>query len=91
MKFFILLLVTICSSVMAFAQFYVIDNQGDVIFSLSEGLPSYVTFERGQNKSEEIPVDLDLPSGNMWAQCNVGADTPYDFSDFYTHRRQHIL
>lgn len=28
-------------------------------------------------------VDLGLPSGTLWATCNVGADTPEGFGDYY--------
>ena len=28
-------------------------------------------------------VDLGLPSGILWATCNVGADTPEDYGDYY--------
>lgn len=28
-------------------------------------------------------VDLGLPSGTMWATCNVGATTPYAYGDYY--------
>ena len=28
-------------------------------------------------------VDLGLPSGTMWATCNVGADTPKDYGNLY--------
>ena len=28
-------------------------------------------------------VDLGLPSGNLWATCNVGAEHPYDIGDFF--------
>lgn len=28
-------------------------------------------------------VDLGLPSGNLWATCNVGAAKPEDFGDFF--------
>ena len=28
-------------------------------------------------------VDLDLPSGTLWATCNVGANKPEDFGEFY--------
>lgn len=28
-------------------------------------------------------VDLGLPSGNLWATCNVGADSPESFGDYY--------
>lgn len=28
-------------------------------------------------------VDLGLPSGTLWATCNVGADTPEDYGDYF--------
>ena len=28
-------------------------------------------------------VDLGLPSGTLWATCNVGADAPEDFGDYF--------
>ncbi len=28
-------------------------------------------------------VDLGLPSGTLWATCNVGADRPGDFGDYF--------
>jgi len=28
-------------------------------------------------------IDLGLPSGTMWATCNVGADNPEDYGDYF--------
>ena len=28
-------------------------------------------------------VDLDLPSGTLWATCNIGAEKPSDYGDFF--------
>jgi hypothetical protein len=28
-------------------------------------------------------VDLGLPSGTLWATCNVGADAPYEYGDYF--------
>ena len=28
-------------------------------------------------------VDLGLPSGNLWATCNVGAESPEDYGDYF--------
>ena len=28
-------------------------------------------------------VDLDLPSGTKWARCNVGANEPWEFGDYF--------
>lgn len=30
-----------------------------------------------------VYVDLDLPSGMLWATCNVGAENPWDLGDFF--------
>ena len=44
----------------------------------------------GPNNGEDNPilngheyVDLGLPSGTLWATCNVGADTPEDCGDYF--------
>lgn len=29
-------------------------------------------------------IDLGLPSGTLWATCNVGADTPEDYGDYFS-------
>lgn len=29
-------------------------------------------------------VDLGLPSGTLWATCNVGADHPYEYGDYFS-------
>ena len=28
-------------------------------------------------------VDLDLPSGTLWATCNVGAEKPEEYGDYF--------
>lgn len=56
-----------------------------------------LVFALGCNKTEEPEngdnndvvldgheyVDLGLPSGTLWATCNLGADTPEDYGDYY--------
>ena len=32
---------------------------------------------------EHAYVDLDLPSGLLWATCNVGAETPEEYGDYF--------
>ena len=32
---------------------------------------------------EHACIDLGLPSGLLWATCNVGADTPEDYGDYF--------
>ncbi|MCF0186347.1 MAG: hypothetical protein HUJ98_07670, partial [Bacteroidaceae bacterium] len=36
----------------------------------------------GEIKTEET-VDFELPSGLLWATCNVGASTPGEYGDYY--------
>ena len=37
------------------------------------------------NSSGETPeyVDLCLPSGTLWATCNIGANSPYEYGDYF--------
>ena len=37
---------------------------------------------RAKAKAPEM-VDLGLPSGTLWAQCNLGADTSEDYGNYY--------
>ena len=41
---------------------------------------SFTTLEGGSSSTYEY-VDLGLPSGLLWATCNVGAETPEDYGD----------
>ena len=45
-------------------------------------------FEKGKAysydiKQDEAYVDLGLPSGNLWATCNIGASTPEEYGTYY--------
>ena len=42
---------------------------------------SFTTLDDGSNYHEY--VDLGLPSGLLWATCNVGADNPEDYGDYF--------
>ncbi len=43
---------------------------------IKSGINYFFTFSRG-------PVDLDLPSGNLWASYNVGASLPTEDGDYF--------
>ena len=53
---------------------------------------AYATNSKGTSYGEQKSfttngfayVDLDLPSGLLWATCNVGADKPEDYGDYFT-------
>ena len=38
---------------------------------------------RGADPHATDYVDLGLPSGTLWATCNVGADSPEDYGDYF--------
>ena len=42
---------------------------------------SFTTFDIGDNDHDY--VDLGLPSGLLWATCNLGADIPEDYGDYF--------
>lgn len=49
------------------------------------GLPVSM-FEKAfssKNKCSPLSVDLGLPSGTIWASCNVGAKSAYDIGHYY--------
>ena len=42
------------------------------------------SFSMGQQKPSEHPyIDLGLPSGTLWATCNVGANSPEEYGDYF--------
>ena len=55
--------------------------------SCQEYLPNEELFVESPVSENQINghtfVDLGLPSGVLWARCNVGAATPEDFGDYY--------
>lgn len=53
-------------------------------YILIDGIPHYgavKSFEREESPHEY--VDLGLPSGTKWATCNVGANSPEEYGDYF--------
>ena len=53
-------------------------------YILIDGIPHYgavKSFEREESPHEY--VDLGLPSGTLWATCNVGANSPEEYGDYF--------
>ena len=48
------------------------------------GLEYYYGEERSFATLDYGYVDLGLPSGTLWATCNVGAETPEDYGDYFS-------
>jgi uncharacterized protein (TIGR02145 family) len=70
------------------------DNQNDAIYFSYNSSYSYGNSHgyriSGQTvrpvrspQTEHAYVDLGLPSGTKWATCNVGADSPEDYGDYF--------
>ena len=55
----------------------------DIVDSLGGVLPTYPEGNNGVYRTHEY-VDLGLPSGTMWAKCNVGASRPEECGDYYS-------
>ena len=52
-------------------------------YGLAYGNELSFTTEAGGSGGDHEYVDLGLPSGLLWATCNVGADNPEDYGDYY--------
>lgn len=66
--FFVLALV-LCSFV-----FFYCDKEDDILKNVSPSIEMHNGYEY---------VDLGLPSGLKWATCNVGAESPEDYGDYF--------
>lgn len=61
-----------------------LDNDGTLSIADITSLVGIVNENKETLKSNGHKyVDLGLPSGALWATCNVGATTPLEFGDFY--------
>ena len=71
-----------------------IGNISDTLVGLTPGttyyVRAYVVTDYGLAYGEELDftteheyVDLGLPSGTLWATCNVGATTPEEYGDYF--------
>lgn len=82
-KYYLALILSIVHIAMQ-AQFYVVDTNGDVVYSQEEGLPAYITLEKPIVQQEEpIAIDLGLKSEILWADRNVGAMQATDYGDYF--------
>lgn len=84
-RIFISALALLGMGTMANAQFYVVGQDGTVLYKMDEGTPAYVTFENPNsfNGTVGTPVDLGLTSGTLWADHNIGATTASEAGDYY--------
>lgn len=67
-----------CGNV-ANAQMFRVYKNGEVVGAYAK--PDSVVYVPATDPMEY--VDLGLPSGTMWASCNIGAQVPEDIGDYY--------
>ena len=89
-KLFILLTSIFAVSMLAMAQLklYVHQNDGSYTEFIAATVDS-ITFseqtEETNNDNGYQWVDMGLPSGLLWATCNLGANKPTDFGDYFAY------
>lgn len=76
----LLLLVCIQTAV---AQFVVINYNSGKKERRNIATIESITFEKEVSSSVSGWVDLELPSGTLWAACNLGAETPEEIGDYF--------
>lgn len=76
-------------SLTTFADDYVrgdCNNDGKVNISDVTTLIDYLLTDRWPDEPQETEhewVDLGLPSGTLWATCNIGANSPEEYGDYF--------
>lgn len=82
LSFLAVVLLTMAGVQSAWAQkVIVMTNKGEVVtYKLSD--LNRVLFEEA-NPGEHEWVDLGLPSGTLWATCNIGADSPEQYGSYF--------
>ena len=67
----------------ASTTYYVRAYASNSLVTIYGGEQSFTTEAGGGSGSDHAYVDLGLPSGLLWATCNVGADNPEDYGDYF--------
>lgn len=85
-KTYILVVAWALMSIQALAQGIIVKKTDgtEVRFpaNIVESISVYGFETKGMAEGHEY-VNLDLPSGTLWATCNVGASRPEDYGDYY--------
>lgn len=73
-----------CLSVSADTYMRVVDKEGNLVFRVNADDVDYVDYEVDSLVFEHTYVDLGLPSGTLWATCNIGASEPEEYGDYFS-------
>ncbi len=77
------LLLSVAGVQTAYAQKMVVTTMDNQVVKFDVSNVRDVTFEESELIINHEYVDLGLPSGTLWATCNIGADSPTDYGDFF--------
>ena len=61
-------------------------SENEIITQLTENLDLYAQwfdYQYDDSENGHDYIDLGLPSGTLWATCNMGASMPTDFGEYY--------
>ena len=61
----------------------VVSTNATYSFTVNADRTLVANFIQGGSGGDHAYVDLGLPSGLLWATCNVGADNPEDYGDYF--------
>lgn len=79
----LLLMVAGLQTAMAQKMIVTLNDNSKVTYSISQVKEvTFVEADEPVNDEHEY-VDLGLPSGTMWATCNVGASKPEEYGDYF--------
>lgn len=57
--------------------------EGENVYEFTQPVSNDLTVTAKWMEKTEYDVDLGLPSGTLWATCNVGAQNPWDYGDYF--------
>lgn len=77
----LLLLVAGVQTAVAQKMIVTLDDDSKVEYNITK--VKDVTFVEAEPEEQHEWVDLDLPSGTLWATCNVGANSPEEYGDYF--------
>lgn len=65
---------------------YIQSTTNGLLSDIKEYLDTQIQLYENAN-ADTIPayLDLGLPSGNLWATCNVGASSPEEYGDYFSY------
>lgn len=86
---FLIALLTVSTLAMAQSKLYVYQADGTRTEFIAANVDSITISKNGETPDHDVNangheyVDLGLPSGNLWATCNVGANAPEEAGDYF--------